>query len=49
MIKELWQGSEACAYGALKAGLSYFAGYPITPSTEIAEILSFLLTKEGKV
>lgn len=49
MIKELWQGSEACAYGAIKAGLSYFAGYPITPSTEIAEILSFLLTKEGKV
>ena len=49
MIKELWQGSEACAHGAMKAGLSFFAGYPITPSTEIAEILSVLLTKTGKV
>mgnify|MGYP000939592227 CR=1 FL=1 len=49
MIKELWQGSEACAYGAMKAGLSFFAGYPITPSTEIAEVLSVLLTKAGKV
>lgn len=49
MIKELWQGSEACAYGAMKAGLSFFAGYPITPSTEIAETLSVLLTKAGKV
>ena len=49
MIKELWQGSEACAYGAMKAGLSFFAGYPITPSIEIAEVLSVLLTKAGKV
>jgi 2-oxoglutarate ferredoxin oxidoreductase subunit alpha len=49
MIKELWQGSEACAHGAMKAGLSFFAGYPITPSTEIAETLSVLLTKAGKV
>lgn len=49
MIKELWQGSEACANGAMKAGLRFFAGYPITPSTEIAEMLSVLLTKAGKV
>ena len=32
------QGNEACARGALYAGLKFFAGYPITPSTEIAEI-----------
>lgn len=34
------QGNEACVCGALYAGLRFFAGYPITPSTEIAEILS---------
>ena len=34
------QGNEACAEGALAAGVRFFAGYPITPSTEIAEILS---------
>src|SRR3989339_1575704 len=34
------QGNEACVEGALYAGLGFFAGYPITPSTEIAELLS---------
>ncbi|MCK4739549.1 MAG: 2-oxoacid:acceptor oxidoreductase subunit alpha, partial [Deltaproteobacteria bacterium] len=34
------QGNEACAEGALYAGCNFFAGYPITPSTEVAEILS---------
>ncbi|MBN2000607.1 2-oxoacid:acceptor oxidoreductase subunit alpha [candidate division KSB1 bacterium] len=36
-------GNEACAEGALAAGLSFFAGYPITPSSEIAEELAELL------
>ena len=45
---DLWQGAEACAKGAIKAGLSFFAGYPITPSTEIAEILSVSLLKKDK-
>lgn len=31
------QGNEACVFGALHAGCNFFAGYPITPSTEIAE------------
>jgi pyruvate/2-oxoacid:ferredoxin oxidoreductase alpha subunit len=31
------QGNEACVEGAMYAGLRFFAGYPITPSTEIAE------------
>jgi len=31
------QGNEACAEGALAAGCRFFAGYPITPATEIAE------------
>ena len=33
-------GDVACAEGALAAGCSFFAGYPITPSTEIAERLA---------
>ncbi|MBI2914758.1 MAG: 2-oxoacid:acceptor oxidoreductase subunit alpha [Firmicutes bacterium] len=45
----LVQGSEACVRGALAAGLGFFAGYPITPSTEIAEILSQRLPETGGV
>ena len=41
------QGNEACAKGALKAGCRFFAGYPITPSTEVAETLSRELPKVG--
>ena len=41
------QGNEACVEGALYAGLDFFAGYPITPSTEIAELLSFRLPQKG--
>ena len=37
MAKVLMQGNEACVEGAIAAGLKFFAGYPITPSTEIAE------------
>ncbi len=33
-------GNDAAAYGALLAGCSFFAGYPITPSSEIMEWLS---------
>ena len=40
-------GNEACAEGALAAGLKFYAGYPITPSSEIAEILSEELPKAG--
>ncbi len=40
-------GNEACAMGALAAGMKFFAGYPITPSTEIAEFLSVELPKIG--
>jgi len=41
------QGNEACVEGALYAGLDFFAGYPITPSTEIAELLSRRLPQKG--
>jgi 2-oxoglutarate/2-oxoacid ferredoxin oxidoreductase subunit alpha len=43
----LMQGNEAVALGAMDAGVNFFAGYPITPSTEIAEILSEELPKRG--
>ncbi len=43
----LMQGNEAVAYGALDAGVDFFAGYPITPSTEIAEILAAELPKRN--
>lgn len=46
---KLMQGNEACAEGALYAGCRFFAGYPITPSTEIAEYLSSRLPKVGGV
>ncbi len=36
----LLQGNEAVAEGALRAGCRFFAGYPITPATEILEVLS---------
>ncbi|MCK4671669.1 MAG: 2-oxoacid:acceptor oxidoreductase subunit alpha [Candidatus Aegiribacteria sp.] len=36
----LIQGNEAVALGAVAAGIEFFAGYPITPSTEIAELLA---------
>ncbi len=35
---KLMQGNEACVEGALYAGMKFYSGYPITPSTEIAEI-----------
>ena len=41
------QGNEACVEGALYAGLNFYAGYPITPSTEIAELCSGRLPKQG--
>jgi 2-oxoglutarate ferredoxin oxidoreductase subunit alpha len=40
---KLMQGNEALAEGALVAGCRFFAGYPITPASEIAERLSYRL------
>lgn len=41
------QGNEACVEAALYAGLGFFAGYPITPSTEIAEHMAYRLPQQG--
>ncbi len=43
----LVQGNQACAQGAIYAGCTFFGGYPITPSTEVAEEMSELLPTVG--
>ena len=43
----LMQGNEACAQAAIVAGCRFFAGYPITPSSEIAEVLARHLPRVG--
>ena len=45
----LVQGNEACARGALAAGCSFYGGYPITPSSEIAEHMVRMLPGAGGV
>ena len=42
-------GDEACAEGAISAGCRFFAGYPITPATEIAERMSQRLPEVGGI
>src|SRR4030042_1316224 len=44
---EFVQGNEACGGAALYAGVGFFAGYPIPPSTEIAELMSVRLPQRG--
>jgi len=41
------QGNEAIVEGALAAGCRFFAGYPITPATEISEVMSYRLPAVG--
>ena len=36
-MKKILNGNEAFAYGALAAGINFYAGYPITPSTDVYE------------
>lgn len=43
----LMQGNEACVEGAIAAGMRFYAGYPITPSTEIAEVSASRLPEVG--
>lgn len=45
-MKRLTMGNEAVALGALKAGMSFFAAYPITPASEIMHVLA---EKEGEI
>jgi 2-oxoglutarate ferredoxin oxidoreductase subunit alpha len=45
MTKKLLQGNEAVVEAAIMAGVRFFAGYPITPSSEISEEFAGILPK----
>ncbi len=45
--EEISNGNELCAQAAIEAGARFFAGYPITPSSEIMHVSSDLLPKIG--
>jgi 2-oxoglutarate/2-oxoacid ferredoxin oxidoreductase subunit alpha len=45
--RQLLQGNEAIAHGALAAVCRFFAGYPITPASEISEQLAALMPRFG--
>ena len=44
--KTFISGDEAVAYGAVAAGCRFFGGYPISPSSEVAETMAELLKSE---
>ncbi|RKZ23119.1 2-oxoacid:acceptor oxidoreductase subunit alpha, partial [bacterium] len=46
-MEKLLSGNEAIAEGAIYAGCRFFAGYPITPSSDLAERMSFRLPQVG--
>lgn len=43
----IMQGNVACAEGALAAGCMFFAGYPITPASEVPEVMASRIFEEG--
>jgi len=49
VAKELLEGNAAIAEAAIRAGVEAFFGYPITPQTEVLEVLSQRLPDEGRV
>jgi len=49
MTKVLMEGSHAIAEAAIQAGCRFYAGYPITPSSEILEYMSHRLPQAGGV
>ncbi len=48
-VRQNLEGNHACALGAVAAGCRFYAGYPITPSSEIAERMALELPKIGGV
>ncbi|MEM2105926.1 MAG: 2-oxoacid:acceptor oxidoreductase subunit alpha [Candidatus Bathyarchaeia archaeon] len=44
-----WQGNEACAEAAIIAGCRFFAGYPITPASELFEHMAKRLPQVGGI
>ena len=49
MRTKLWKGNEAIAEAAVRAGCRFYAGYPITPQTEIPEYMSERILEAGGV
>lgn len=47
MIRKVVQGNQACALGALAAGARFYAGYPISPSSEIGNLCSQIIPEKG--
>jgi len=44
-----WSGNIACAEAALRAGCKFYAGYPITPSSDLMEYMARELPKRGGI
>ena len=47
MKRELMKGNEALAEAAIRVGCRFFAGYPITPQSEIVEYMSWRMPEAG--
>ena len=48
MAKELWEGNQAIAEAAVRAGVEAYFGYPITPQTELLEYMSWRMPELGR-
>ncbi len=48
MTREMWEGNQAIAEAAVRAGLEAYFGYPITPQTEALEYLSKRMPELGR-
>ena len=48
MTREMWEGNQAIAEAAVRAGLEAYFGYPITPQTEALEYLSRRMPELGR-
>lgn len=48
MTREMWEGNQAIAEAAVRAGLEAYFGYPITPQTEVLEFLSKRMPELGR-
>jgi 2-oxoglutarate ferredoxin oxidoreductase subunit alpha len=48
MPRELWEGNEAIAEAAVRAGVEAYFGYPITPQNEVLEYLSHRMPELGR-
>ena len=49
MSREMWEGNQAIAEAAVRAGLEAYFGYPITPQTEVLEYLARRMPELGRV